>query len=48
MKIIPFWKLQTKKQFGLSIGFICTRFDYLASGSFWSIQLDLLVIRIIF
>lgn len=47
MKVIPFWKLQTKKQFGLSLGFLLTQFDYLISGSFWELQLDLIFVRIL-
>ena len=46
MKITPFWKLQTTKQIGLYLGFTLTRFDYLASGSFWQLQLDLIFCRI--
>ena len=48
MKIIPFWKLQTNKQWGLDLGFTFTKFDYLVSGSFWQLQLDLILIRIYF
>ena len=46
MKIIPFWKLQTRSQIGLSLGFTLTKFTYLANGSFWQIQLDLIIVRI--
>jgi len=47
MKIIPFWILQTKQQFGLDLGVTFTKFDYLAYGSFWQLQLDLIIVRIL-
>ena len=46
MKITPFWKLQTKHQIGLGVGFTITKFDYQASRSFYELQLDLLFIRV--
>ncbi len=46
IRIEPFYKLQTKKQIGLDLGFTFTRFDYLASGSFWQLQLDLIILRV--
>ena len=47
IKIIPVWKLQTREQVGLDFGFTLTKFDYLASGSFWQLQLDLIFVRIL-
>lgn len=48
MKVVisPFWALQTKKQQGLYLGFTMTRFDYLASGSFRVIEIDLILLRL--
>jgi len=46
MKITPFWKLQTNKQIGLNVGFTLTKFDYLASGSFYELEIDLLFVRL--
>ena len=47
MKIIPFWKLQTKNQVGLDIGFTLTKFDYMAGRDIYELQIDLLLFRII-
>jgi hypothetical protein len=46
MKIVPFWKLQTRSQVGLDVGFTLTKFDYMRDYDFWQLQLDLVVIRI--